>query len=621
MTVHTSTRRRAYAALGWLQIHHKALGHWLIGAHAWVRAWSPATPLSWVRRHKLIAFLTTTFTVIMTNGMAHAFADPGTGENTVPDGDPFIAWMGIKDSHNVPVAKYTLTLNQGGWNDASAAVFFYINSIVYEAYLCITTTALWLIKFVLEFEWLKLFTIPFQTIGNGVNAAVEKYGLAPSAMAVLAFIAVFTFLSGKAAKAMSQVGMALVITGVAASIFANPLAEMVGPDGLLAKGRDTGLEIAVSVSGGSLPTNGSKVNPDAIVSQLADRFLRSPTQMINFGMVSDSISRKCEEAWSSGIIAGHGDKLKDDIKGCGEKKNEKSSSKKAHKKSMDNPASILVGLFMIATLSCFLVAFACYFAWHVVRTAVQALLFAALAPPAFMLAVIPGGPQTFALKTVLDCAMAYVAMIIFTAAFGGYNVILDRVFVESGSNAVRAIFMTSLVLAIGFAFFGPLRRMFDQTRDSLAAKVSGGAQLKSNGSMQKAFQTARSAVAKGPVGALAQHSKGAQRINTESPAEASNQKSSAASSSEQVEADTSAQSTGQGGSISSSEDAPPSSSPQQATSSSSSPVNLIEWSGDGHSDRLATAQRIADARAAHSDGPRLYVPPARTQRHSLSEAA
>jgi hypothetical protein len=620
MTVHTITGRRTRALLAGLHTRSAALGHWLISAHAWVQAFSPAILLSWVRRHKLITFVTTTFTVIMTNGMAHVFADPGTGENTTTDGDPFIAWMGIKDTHNVPVAKYTLTLNQGGWNDASAAVFFYIDSIVYEAYLCVTTTALWLIKFVLDFEWLKLFTVPFQTIGNGVNSAVEKFGLAPTAMAVLAFIAVFTFLSGKAAKAMSQIGMALVITGVAASIFANPLAEMVGPDGLLAKGRDTGLEIAVTVSGGSLPANGNKVNPEAIVSQLADRFLRSPTQMINFGMVSDSISRKCEEAWSKGIIAGHGDKLKDDIKGCGEKKNEKNSSKKAHKKSMDNPASILVGLFMIAMLSCFLVAFACYFAWHVVRTAVQAMLFAALAPPAFVLAVIPGGPQTFALKTVLDCAMAYVAMIIFTAAFGGYNVILDRVFVESGSNAVRAIFMTSLVLAIGFAFFGPLRRMFDRTRDALAAKVSGGPELKSNGSMQKALHTARSAISKGPVGALTDRSKGAQRINTESPEESSNQAVSAASTSEQASVDASVESTGPGSSISSSEDVAPASSIQQDTSSGSSPVNLIEWSG--HNDRLATAQRIADARAAGtSSGPQLYVPPGSTQRHSMAEAA
>lgn len=620
MTVHTITRIRARTALGWLQPHRAALSRWLVTAHAWVSAFSPSTLLSWVRRHKLITFLVTTFTVIMTNGMAHAFADPGTGENTTADGDPFIAWMGIKDTHNVPVAKYTLTLNQGGWNDPTATIFFYIDSVIYETYLCITTTALWLIKFVLDFEWLKLFTVPFQTIGNGVNAAVEKYGLAPTALAVLAFIAVFTFLSGKAAKAMSQIGMALVITGVAASIFANPLSEMIGPDGLLAKGRDTGLEIAVSLSGGTLPAHGAKVDPNAIVSQLADRFLRSPTQMINFGMVSDSISRKCEEAWSNGIIGGHGDKLKDDIKGCGEKKNEKKESKKAHKKSMDNPASILVGLILIQTLSFFLVAFACYFAWHVVRTAVQALLFAALAPPAFLLAVIPGGPQTFALKTVLDCAMAYLAMIIFTAAFGGYNVILDRVFVEAGANAVRAIFMTSLVLAIGFAFFGPLRRMFDRTRDSLAAKISGGAQAGGkSSSLRSSLNSADNARRwlKEHTGTTTAPPRQARRINSESPSETSNENVPAASTSEQAAVETTVQSEGQGASITSSEDAPAYST-QQSTQSSPA-VNLIEWSG--HNDRLATAQRLADARAASSSGPQLYVPPGSAQRYSLSEAA
>ena len=88
--------------------------------------------------------------------------------------------------------------------------------------------------------------------------------------------------------------------------------------------------------------------------------------------------------------------------------------------------------------------------------------------------MIPGGPQTFAWKTVLDCAVAYAAMVIFTAAFGAYNVILDQVFKES-TNAIQSIFMTALVLAFGFAVFGPLRRMFDRQRDTMAAKLGGGA--------------------------------------------------------------------------------------------------------------------------------------------------
>jgi len=210
-------------------------------------------------------------------------------------------------------------------------------------------------------------------------------------------------------------------------------------------------------------------NVDQMVSRLADRFLRSPTQMINFGAVADSISRKCREAWSKGINNERGDKLKDDIKGCDSEKGEA-----MHQKSMGNPAAILVPLNICGFLALFLVAFACYFVWHVVKAAVQAMLYAALAPPAFAIGVIPGGPQTFAWKTVLDCAMAYAAMVIYTAAFGAYNVILDQVFKES-TNAIQSIFMTALVLAFGFAVFGPLRRMFDRQRDTMAAKLGGSA--------------------------------------------------------------------------------------------------------------------------------------------------
>jgi hypothetical protein len=438
-------------------------------ANAWIAAWSPAVPLRWCGRHRLLTAVIGVALVLLLVGAARAGADPGTNGSGSDGGNVLISWMGVKDSDGVPVAKYTLTLNEGGWDDPASTMFAKVSSICYEIYLCVTATALWLIKFVLEFKWMALFTVPFQTIGRGVDSAMDRFGLAATALAVLAIIVACTALAGRTAKAFSNIAMGMLMIGIAATIFANPLGELVGPDGLLAQGRDTGLEIATSVSDGAVSKQGEGANVDAMVSRLADRFLRSPTQMINFGVVSDSVSRKCREAWSKGINDEHGDKLKDDIKGCDSQKGEA-----MHQKSMGNPAAILVPLSICGFLAMFLVAFACYFVWHVVKAAVQAMLYAALAPPAFAIGVIPGGPQTFAWKTVLDCAMAYAAMVIYTAAFGAYNVILDQVFKDS-TNAIQSIFMTALVLAFGFAVFGPLRRMFDRQRDTMAARLGGGA--------------------------------------------------------------------------------------------------------------------------------------------------
>lgn len=443
---------------------------------AWIRAWSPAVPLRWCRNHPLAAAAVIAALLMLIGGAATAWADPGTGAGDGNDsGNVLISWMGVKDSDGVPVAKYTLTLNEGGWDDPASTMFAKVASISYEIYLCITATALWLIKFVLDFQWMSLFTVPFQTIGRGVNEAMDRFGLGATALAVLAIVVVFTVLVGRTAKAFTNIAMGMLMIGVAATIFANPLSELVGPDGLLADGRDTGLQIATSISDGSLSTDGSGANVDQMVSRLADRFLRSPTQMINFGTVADSISKKCREAWSKGINNERGDKLKDDIKGCDSDK-----GKAMHQKSMGNPAAIMVPLSICGLLAAFLVAFACYFVWHVVKAAVQAMLFAAIAPPAFAIGVIPGGPQAFAWKTVLDCAMAFAAMVIYTAAFGAYNVILDQVFKES-TNAIQSLFMTALVLAFGFALFGPLRRMFDRQRDTMAAKLAGGGSMGGRG--------------------------------------------------------------------------------------------------------------------------------------------
>ncbi|ORX14152.1 hypothetical protein [Mycobacterium xenopi] len=450
---------------------------------AWIAAWSPGVLLRWCGRHRLVTALGLAGFVVLVVGAGVAAAEPGTGSDT-GGGDVLISWMGIKDSDGVPVAKYTLTLNEGGWDDPVSKACATIASISYEIYLCITTTALWLIKFVLDFSWLSLFTGPFQTIGRGVDTAMDRFGLAATALAILAIIVVCTVLAGRTAKAMSNIAMGLLMVGLAATVFANPLGQLVGPDGLLAKGRDTGLQIATSVSDGAMADQAGKANVDEMVARLADRFLRKPTQMINFGEVSDSVSRKCRQAWSTGIQNGRGDKLKDDIEGCDSKK-----GPAMHQKSMGSPAAVLVPLNICSLLAIFLVAFACYFVWHVVRAAVQAMLYAALAPPAFAIGVIPGGPQTFAWKTVLDCAMAYAAMIIYTAAFGAYNVILDEVFKES--NAIKAIFMTALVLAFGFAFFGPLRRMFDRHRDTMAAKLGGAAGQSGRNWLSKAADLSR----------------------------------------------------------------------------------------------------------------------------------
>jgi hypothetical protein len=439
---------------------------WLEGYARWIAAWTPAILVGWCGRHRIITAVLVAGFGVCVIGVAHAAADPGTGSDS-GGGDVLISWMAITDSDGVPVAKYTLTLNQGGWDDPTSKACAMLASIAYEIYLCLTASALWLIHFVMDFGWLSIFTGPFQTIGRGVDTAMDRFGLAPTAVAVLAIIAVATVLAGRTAKAVSHLAMGLLMVGLAATIFAHPLSQLVGPDGMLAKGRDTGLQIMTAVSDGAVVDRGGAATVDDMVARLADRFLRKPTQMINFGEVSDSVSRTCRHAWSRGIKAGHGDTLKDDIEGC-----DATKGPAMHQKSMGSPAAVLVPLSICGLLSVILVAFACYFVWHVVRAAVQAMLCAALAPPAFAIGVIPGGAQTFAWKTILDCAMAYAAMIIYTAAFGGYNVILDQVFTEP--NAIKAMFVTALVLAFGFAFFGPLRRMLDRQRDNVAARLSGG---------------------------------------------------------------------------------------------------------------------------------------------------
>lgn len=589
----------------------------------WTLAWSPAVLWHWLCRHKVAALAGLIFLLSISVGAARAYADPGTGAGN--GGDPIIAWMGIKDTHGVPVAKYTLTMNRGGW-DPSEKPFAWLTSMYYEAYLIFAASALWLIKFVLSFEWMSVFTEPFKAIGEGITTAMDRFGLLPTAIAIFSIVFAFTILSGKVAKAYSNAAMGLVMIALAGTIFANVLGDLIGPDGLLAKGRDTGLEIASTVSGGSMTKNGSKANVDDLTASLADRFLRAPTQMINFGMVSDSVSRKCEEAWTNGIKGnGDKDKLKDDIKLC-----DKDKGTAMHKESMKPASAMLTAVGFCTALSGVLIAFACYFTWHVIRSAVHAMMFAALAPPAFVAGVIPGGPQTFAWKTVLDCFMAYLAMIVFTAGFGGYNAVLDTVFKKYSSNAYQAIFLTTIVLAFGFAFFGPIRKMFDQSRDSLASKLGSGngASTAGQGWLSKAADMSRikqelnSWRGKGSSsGAGGEREPG--RVDTAEPMK-EEAETLTAPAAQEVSFLSGAEASAAHERLAEAHQMTGGSQSESVMSGSrQSPVSLVEWSGQtntggGSTDPLARAIRLSRT-AAGGERSTLYVPPG--TRHSLSEAA
>ena len=95
-----------------------------------------------------------------------------------------------------------------------------------------------------------------------------------------------------------------------------------------------------------------------------------------------------------------------------------------HAKTMDSPPASLASLVMVSLLGGDADRFQLFFrlARHPHRGACAALR--RPGPPAFAIGgVIPGGPRLFAWKTVLDCLMAYAAMIIYVAAFGAYNAI------------------------------------------------------------------------------------------------------------------------------------------------------------------------------------------------------
>jgi hypothetical protein len=465
----------------------------------------------WRRVWLWLCLAATVLGVAAVAGAPVAAADDGTGAGTDLKGEPLIAWMGIKDSHGAPVAQYTLSLNHGSFSDPVAKVFAEIDGVLYESFLIVATTALWLIKKVMSFDWLNIFAVPFTKLSHAVDAALAQTGLATAALAVLGIVAGLAMLSGKVAKGASQIGMGLLIVALAATVFAHPMARLTGPNGWLANGRDDGLRLASMMAGDRPSEATAEANVDNMVALLADRFIRIPTQLINYGRVSDSVSRECADAFSRSITDGRGDKAKDDLGNC-----DKRVGKKMHDHAMANPASILVGLNLTCLIAVFLIAFAGYFGWKILRCAMHAMMYAAMTAPAMAIGVIPGGLQSFAWKTAIDLALSYLAMVFYAAFLGGYIVVLKQIY-DGHDQTAAPLFITALALVLGIAAIGPVQKVLERQRDTWATKLgqtpahasSGGAHL-----LTKALAAKEAADTLGKLGRLLRRPK---RI-TETPA-------------------------------------------------------------------------------------------------------
>lgn len=447
--VHSGSRWRARLIYGVLLWH--LLGALLLGIAGPAIADPTTTPAPAPHPPSTAAATPTT------SGGAAANTKPG-GDNKPkkPDlADPSLfGWINVKDSSNIPVSQYFIAVDEGnvasvlgiGDDDKSAnAALAPILQLEYGTFKIICQLALWVIGYGLSFKWMSFIAQPFDKLGQATETLTGNAGLLMLGLTAAGAVAGFAVVRGHISKAAYQIGSAAIVTAFLATMFAHPVASLIGPDGYLAKARDVGISSAVDLTHASgIDPVGSKSGIDQLQTALADEFLRTPTQLLNFNASADK--NGCKGVWNAGIRSGNRDKLKDDIAKCG------ASGKKMKYAADHLTGDRLASMAFMNVLALILLTFCCYLIGKIVLTTVILLSHAVMLPIVGAGGVVAGGLQGTAFKCLCNIGLGLIKLPMTVVYAGAYAALLHSMLEVEGDPTEILLLATVLLVIAMFAF-------------------------------------------------------------------------------------------------------------------------------------------------------------------------
>jgi hypothetical protein len=373
-----------------------------------------------------------------------------------------LSWMNIRDSSGVPLASYTFATDRGGVLNPGATVLWAILGLEFIGYMTIVTTAIWLIGYALSFRWLDWFGSALRGVANALTGQIATPTMLVTAAAIGAFFVAWFIVRGYHAKAATQ-GVMMVGVAVLGPLFlADPLADVLSSNGLLAQGRNLGISVAAGLNGNSSP------NPSQLVvtmqEDLADNFARRPLQVWNFGHVVDE-RPSCREAWSAGVLSGDEGRIKNGMKTCGDGA--------AHAKA-SNPSMGQVGTGLLLLLGGgTLVLFAVYLAVKVMRAALDTIYHGFMTIFGFAAGGFVYGPtQTFLVRNLVDGVVAAARMAAFTIFLGIYTLFLGNLFQQARGQVMAVIVVAGAVEVVAISQLKRLDQSLSRGNDWMANRFA-----------------------------------------------------------------------------------------------------------------------------------------------------
>ena len=411
-----------------------------------------------------------------------ALADDG-GHSAGSSVGTSLEWTHLTDSSGVPISSYLFATDHGGILHPGNTAVSTVLGLEFAGWKIMVITAIWLIGYALSFRWLDIFDKALTGVAHSLSGQIATPMMLVTAAAIGAFCVAWFVVRGFHSKATVQVVTMLAVAVIGPFFLAEPLADVLSQDGLLAKGRDVGIEVAAGLHG--QPSTDPERMVATMQTMLADNFARRPLQVWNFGHIVDERSA-CRTAWSAAVSSGSEDRVKRGVAGCGDR---------SAREAIDNPSFEQVGTGLLLLMSgTILLAFGAVLALKVLRAALDTVYHGLMSIFGFAAGGFIYGPtQTFLVRNMVDSVVAAARMTAFTIFLGVYVLILHDLFQLAGGQVTIVFLLGALLEVIAILQLRKLSAAFDSgnewiaNRFALALHGPGGARSSSSGSSARAL--------------------------------------------------------------------------------------------------------------------------------------
>ncbi|MFE3081492.1 hypothetical protein ACFXG7_35965 [Nocardia tengchongensis] len=405
--------------------------------------------------------LSALFVLLVFPGLVGATAAAQSGTSGANSGIDGLSWMNVSDSYGVPVANYQFVTDHGGIFDPGAAWLWMLLGLELVGYLIIAITAIWLLGYALSFQWLSLFSGALHGIGRNFTETVATPAALVTAATLGAFCVAWFVLRGYHAKAVMQIITMLVVAVIGPMFLADPLAEVLSPDGLLGQGRDVGISVAAGLNGDANPDPAHLIS--SLQGVLADNLIREPLQVWNFGHAVDG-SPACRAAWSTGVLTSD-TTMRNGLQACGD-------APAVGRSKTPTTGQVATGL-MLLICSALLLLFAVFLAVRVIKAALDAIFHGFSTILGFAAGGFIYGPtQTFLVRSVVHGIVSAARMTLYVIFLSFYTTFLGNIFQQAQGHVMAAMVTAGIVEVIAFSQMKKLSRGISKSNDWIANRFA-----------------------------------------------------------------------------------------------------------------------------------------------------